>query len=85
MRPVPVVFLRFAFSPQLSIKIKSVSKVVLDCYIASIVFQVVRLLEEIRSIHFLIVALGYAQLEQVFFWTCIERDPVTPFVSTSFK
>lgn len=29
-----------------------------------------------ENVHFLIPALGYPQLEQVFFWTWSEREPV---------
>lgn len=59
IRPVPVVFLRFAFSPQLS---------VLMCQPISLSRKDVDMAQIGRRVHFLIFAAGYPHDEQVCFW-----------------
>lgn len=84
MRPLPVVFLRLAFSPQLSVE--SALVLVRELWSFSMFVWVRALLPgdammaavkwNRDHVHFLMLALGYPQLEQVFFCTCMERRPV---------
>jgi len=68
MRPVPMVFLRFAFSPQLSVMSQR----------KSMAYSLRRLhrAECRKNVHFRTLAAGYPHEAQVCFWMWSERRPL---------
>ncbi len=70
MRPVPVVFLRLAFSPQLSVYLLAQVPTGTPFAFPRIVLEDVR-----YHIHCLILAAGYPHDEQVCFWMWRDRRP----------
>jgi len=82
MRPVPVVFLLLAFSPQLSVDVLVlVIKEMSRGRVGSVRFLVegrcatVVRGKDYENVHLLMLLLGYPQLEHVCFWTWRDRLP----------
>jgi hypothetical protein len=77
MRPVPVTFLRFAFSDQLSVSIMSAPHVRIERAIEAQGIPIV------DHVHLRILAAGYPHDEHVFFWLWRDRRLVIDVQSAS--